>query len=185
MYSLLPLLQYTPNPSSSASTKSRAAAEGVGGTAKVREETGMSNLAGRFLFKTVPFGEVDEAEEEAENTVGGLGRRSRNGEEGEEDEEAAAEGEEQDDVVEELEGLRCERESERDSGEEEMMEGFEQKREEEGENTGELETATEQDMFYLTNVGGVSSAKKFNRWNWSVCALFFFVLLCLGLACEA
>ena len=144
----------------------------------------MSNLAGRFLFKTVQFGEVDEAEaaEDAENAVGGLGRRSRNGEEGEE-EAAAAEGEEQDDDVEEFEGLRCDRERERDSGEEEMMEGFEQKREEEGENTGELETATEQDMFYLTNVGGVSSAKKFNRWNWSVCALFFFVLLCLGLAC--
>jgi len=144
MYSLLPLLQYTPKPSSSASTTSRAAAEGVGGTPKVREETGMSSLAGRFLFKTVPLGEVEEAEDAA-NTEGGLGRRRRKGEEGEE-EAAAAEGEEQDDAVLVLEGLRWERESERDSGEEEMMEGLEQKREEEGEKTGELETATEQDM---------------------------------------
>lgn len=76
--------------------------------------------------------------------MGGLRRRSRKGEEGEED--AAAEGEEQDDAVEEFEGLRCDRESERDSGEEEMIDGFEQKREEEGENTGEFATATEQDM---------------------------------------
>lgn len=102
----------------------------------MREETGISSLAGLFLFKTVPFGEV-------EDEVGGLERRRRKGEEGEEEE---AEGEEQDDVVVE-EGLRWERESERDSGEEEMIEGFVQKREEEGENTGELETATEQDMF--------------------------------------
>jgi len=126
----------------------------VGGTPKVREETGMSSLAGRFLFKMVPLGEVEEAEE-AEKTEGGLGRRRRKGEEGEE-EAGAAEGEEQEEAVLVLEGLRWERESERDSGEEEMMEGLEQKREEEGEKTGELETATEQDMAVLSqnsNVG--------------------------------
>lgn len=138
MYSLLPLLQYTENPSPSASTASLAAEDGVAGTPKAREETGMSSLAGLFLFKTVPFGEVEEH-------VGGLERRRRKGEEGEEEE--AAEGEEQDDVV--VEGLRWERERESDSGEEEMIEGLVQKREEEGENTGEFATATEQDMFYV------------------------------------
>ena len=101
----------------------------------------MSSLAGLFLFKTVPFGDVapapeEELEEEFENTVGAFGRRRRKGEEGEEEEE---EGEEQDDAVPEPEEV---------VEIVDIIEGFVQKREEEGENTGEFETATEQDMFF-------------------------------------
>lgn len=79
----------------------------MGGIPKAKELTGISSLAGLFLFKTVPFGDVAEAETattpESEAGIGGLGRRRRNGdeegEEGEGEEEEA--GEEQDDAVEE------------------------------------------------------------------------------------
>lgn len=101
----------------------------------------MSSLAGLFLLNTV-LGDDEagaEPELEADSPVGGLGIRSRNGEEGDD----GAEEEEEDDEA--WEGLRCARVRVRVSGEE-RREVLLQNRDDEGENTGELETATEQDI---------------------------------------
>lgn len=72
-------------------------------------------------------------------TKGSFGNRRQKGEEGEE--QGEGEEEEDEDVVVVVEdGLRCERDNVNVS---DLL----QKRDEEGENTGEFETATEQDMF--------------------------------------
>lgn len=114
----------------------------------------MSSLVGLFRFKTVgdapapwtwAWTAPEAADEEAfERPVGGFWSRSRKGEDGDEQEE----GEEEDGGG---EGLRWARERETDvSGEGERMLALLQKREDamtlDGEKTGELETATEQDM---------------------------------------
>lgn len=107
-------------------------------------------MAGLFLLNTVlgddvaGAGAVAGAELEADSPVGGLGIRSRNGDEGDD----GVGEEEEEDEEEGWEGLRWDRDRDRASGEE-RMEGLFRNRDDDGENTGELETATEQDILIL------------------------------------
>lgn len=144
---LLPLLQYTEYPSLSASTTSLYEdGEGITGAPKLNGVNGISNLAGLFLFK-IALDEEEEGEEveanataaaAAESPEGGFGKRMRKGEEGEEGEEEEQEEEAWDD-------FKWAKVSVNASGAGEMMDALLQNMDE-GENTGELETARERDI---------------------------------------
>lgn len=93
-------------------------------------------------------------------------------------------GEEQDDVV-EVEELRMGSASVRGSVEEEIMALLLRKREEERENTGELGTATEQDMVANcnANVGSGSSSFDSSSYEAVLCLCFVFCVVSV-LVCE-
>lgn len=138
--SLLPLLQYTEyHPSLSASTSSllSPAAAATGVSAPKNDITGISSLAGLFLFETV--GDVEGPAPPSPHALfsplGGFCSRNLSGEDGEEDRE-----EEEGEWVRVRDDL---------SGEDDEREDL-QKREDgtlDGEKTGEFEIATVQDIF--------------------------------------
>lgn len=159
----LPLLQYTEYPSLSASTTSlNDDGDGITGAAKLNGINGISNLAGLFLFNIAPD-DADEGEEveatatataAAESPEGGFGNRIRKGEEGEEGEE------EQD------EEFKWAKVSVSASGAGEIIDGLLQNIEEEGENPGELDTATETDIFQKKDPNSRTQRKSnTQKWN--------------------
>lgn len=108
---------------------------------------GIASLVGRFLFKAPPGGDWEAETDSDPNPSGGAGanpvsgfwKRRRNGDFGE-----AAEGDEGEEDA--ADGLRWERVREIVSCGEESIQVLLQKRDDDGENTGELQTATEQDI---------------------------------------